>query len=148
MSGYFKLIIGPMYAGKSTELLRSINKYKILNKKIVVINHIINNRYGSTKLITHDKKEYDDCIILENLGDLEQNYKDIFESCDVIIIEELQFATYFHLCCLIFEEIFILTQVCFFIITRYESIIRLAAVWILIFFYLPQCDSPLELAFL
>ena len=91
MSGYFKLIIGPMYAGKSTELLRSINKYKILNKKIVVINHIINNRYGSTKLITHDKKEYDDCIILENLGDLEQNYKDIFESCDVIIIEELQF---------------------------------------------------------
>ena len=56
MSGYFKLIIGPMYAGKSTELLRSINKYKILNKKIVVINHIINNRYGSTKLITHDKK--------------------------------------------------------------------------------------------
>jgi thymidine kinase len=91
MSGYFKLIIGPMYAGKSTELLRVINKYKILNKNIIVINHIINNRYGSTKLITHDKKEYNDCLILENLSYLEKNYKDIFTSCDVIIIEELQF---------------------------------------------------------
>ena len=47
----------------------------------------------STKLITHDKKEYDDCIILENLDDLEKNYKEIFNSCDVIIIEELQFRS-------------------------------------------------------
>ena len=91
MSGYLKLIIGPMYAGKSTELIRVINKYKILKKNIIVINHVINNRYGSSKLITHDKKEYNDCIILENLSDLEKNYKDIFQKCDVIIIEELQF---------------------------------------------------------
>ena len=66
-TGYFKLIIGPMYAGKSTELLRSIQKYKILNKNVIVINHVINNRYGSNKLTTHDKKEYNDCIILEKL---------------------------------------------------------------------------------
>lgn len=90
-TGYFKLIIGPMYAGKSTELLRSIQKYKVLNKNVLVINHIINNRYGSNKLMTHDKKEYDDCIILESLSDLERLEPDLFKNSDVIVIEELQF---------------------------------------------------------
>ena len=28
--GYLQLIIGPMYAGKSTELIRIINRYKCL----------------------------------------------------------------------------------------------------------------------
>ena len=30
--GYLELIIGPMYAGKSTELIRIINRYKCLKK--------------------------------------------------------------------------------------------------------------------
>jgi thymidine kinase len=88
MNGYLELIIGPMYAGKSTELIRIINRYKCLNKKIIVINHSYNNRYGSSGLTTHNLEKIDKCIILENLSDLE---KDIFDYSEVIIIEELQF---------------------------------------------------------
>ena len=88
--GYLELIIGPMYAGKSTELLRIINRYKCLNKNITVINHVYNNRYGSVNLTTHNREKFDKCIILENLKDLESK-EDIFTSCEVIIIEELQF---------------------------------------------------------
>jgi len=33
--GSIELIIGPMYAGKSTELLKEIRKYKFLNNKII-----------------------------------------------------------------------------------------------------------------
>ena len=91
VSGFFKLIISPMYAGKSTELLRNINKYKILNKNIIVINHSYNNRYGSNNLTTHDQKSYSDCIVLSELSDLEKNYMELFNNCDVIVIEELQF---------------------------------------------------------
>jgi len=88
--GYLELIIGPMYAGKSTELFRIINRYKCLNKNIIIINHCFNNRYGSTGLTTHNKETIDKCIILEHLKDLDKNNID-FEKVDVIIIEELQF---------------------------------------------------------
>lgn len=86
--GYLELIIGPMYAGKSTELIRIINRFKCLKKNIIVINHSINNRYGSTDLTTHNKEKIDKCIILNQLKELSKN---ILETVDVIIIEELQF---------------------------------------------------------
>ena len=87
--GNLELIIGPMYAGKSTELLRKINMYEFLDKNIIVINHVINNRYGSSNLSTHNKEYYDKCIILEKLIELEK--KKIFNDVEIIIIEELQF---------------------------------------------------------
>jgi thymidine kinase len=87
-SGYLELIIGPMYAGKSTELIRIINRYKCLNKRIIVINHTLNNRYGSSCLTTHNKDKVDSCILLSKLSDLDH---DLLINNDVIIIEELQF---------------------------------------------------------
>jgi thymidine kinase len=87
-SGYLELIIGPMYAGKSTELIRIINRYKCLNKNIIIINHLLNNRYGSIGLTTHNREKMETCINLKELKELDIN---IFNSTDVIIIEELQF---------------------------------------------------------
>ena len=87
-NGSIKLIIGPMYAGKSTELLRIINRYKCLGKNIIVINHIFNNRYGSTGLTTHTRDSFDKCMVLEFLKDINM---DEFIKAEVIIIEELQF---------------------------------------------------------
>jgi len=34
--GYLELIIDPMYAGKSTELIKIINRYKCLHKNIII----------------------------------------------------------------------------------------------------------------
>ena len=85
---YLELIIGPMYAGKSTELIRIINRYKCLKKNIIIINHISNNRYGTIGLSTHNNERIDHCIIIEKLEDLDDI---IFEESEVIIIEELQF---------------------------------------------------------
>ena len=87
--GYLELIIGPMYAGKSTELIRNINKYKFLNKKMIAINHKINNRYGSEGISTHNNEIYDTCIILDELSKFESY--EIFQETEIIIIEELQF---------------------------------------------------------
>ncbi len=86
--GSLELIIGPMYAGKSTELIRIIRRFKILKKKVIVINHTINNRYGSSSLTTHNRESFDECIILDRLSDLSV---ELLESADVIVIEELQF---------------------------------------------------------
>lgn len=88
-----QLFIGPMYAGKSSELIRQIQRYEILNKNVLVINHTINNRYGSNTITTHTKMSYDDCIILGKLSEIFENndYKHRFNEAHVIVIEELQF---------------------------------------------------------
>jgi thymidine kinase len=87
-TGYLELIIGPMYAGKSTELIRIINRYKCLKKNIIIVNHILNNRYGSLGLTTHNKECVDNCIIVDKLKDISN---EIVDNTHVIIIEELQF---------------------------------------------------------
>ena len=89
-SGYLEIIMGPMFAGKSTELLRIIRLYKCLDKKVIIINHKINNRYGnSTSLITHDKNKVTNCIVLDVLENIETENKDEFKNSEVIVIEEL-----------------------------------------------------------
>ena len=93
LCGFFELIIGPMYAGKSTALLRHIDKFKYLGKVILVINHAFNNRYNSINVSTHNGYTYDDCIVINNLQDIFENeeYLEKFKRAEVIIIDELQF---------------------------------------------------------
>lgn len=91
--GRLELIIGPMYASKTTELIKISNRYKSINKNILAVNHSINNRYGSCNITSHDKKELDDCIIIDELiklKSIEENFER-YREADIIIIEELQF---------------------------------------------------------
>ena len=89
--GFLELIIGPMYAGKSTELLRHIDKFSYLKKKILVINHKFNNRYNSINVTTHNGRIYNECIIVNKLEEVLINYSEKFNDAEVIIIDELQF---------------------------------------------------------
>jgi thymidine kinase len=88
--GELNLVIGPMYSGKSTELLRIYNKYKI-KYNILVINHISDNRYGENNIYTHNKDSIN-CISFLNLFEFYNyyNHKEI-EKFDVILIDEGQF---------------------------------------------------------
>jgi len=90
-SGRLELIIGPMYASKSTEVIRRINRYRAKNLKVLVINHSFNNRYGSTNITTHDSTEIKCCLILDKLSDLFGVYVDRYKEADIIAIEEVQF---------------------------------------------------------
>jgi len=54
--GKIKLIIGPMFSGKSTELITSVNRYKHKNKKTMLVKFAQDNRYSEgDKVVTHDK---------------------------------------------------------------------------------------------
>ena len=81
------LIIGCMYSGKSTELLRVINHYRILDVPILAISHILDDRYGYQQIISHDNKSHP-CIQTEKLLDIISHSE---YSRSVIIIEEAQF---------------------------------------------------------
>jgi len=97
--GRIELIIGCMFSGKSTEIIRIINKYQVLNKNILIINSKLDNRYGNNNIITHNKQELD-CIVLDRLEVLLNStlelghsniYYDLYNSSEIIIIEEAQF---------------------------------------------------------
>lgn len=91
--GELHLIIGPMYAGKSTELIRRINRYKFLGYNVLCINHSINCRYGSCNITTHNKEEFTECYSIDELKKLyeDEKVKDLYQDADVVIIEEVQF---------------------------------------------------------
>jgi thymidine kinase len=54
MVGKLELIIGPMFSGKSTEIIRRIRLLKVIKKKIIVIKPEIDNRYNKTKITSHN----------------------------------------------------------------------------------------------
>lgn len=82
-----ELYIGPMFSGKSTSLLRKIRLAHIINKKILVINHSIDKRYGENKLISHNN-ESEECISVSDLSLLDE---DMIKKYDLVIIDEGQF---------------------------------------------------------
>jgi thymidine kinase len=86
-SGYLQLIIGPMFSGKSTELIRNVRLNKIINKKVLVIKPSIDNRYDSNRIVSHTK-DNEDCIVVDDLTQIDNN---IINDHDVIIIDEGQF---------------------------------------------------------
>lgn len=52
---YLELIIGPMYAGKTSKLIDIYKQCLFCNIPVVVINHSLDSRYDNTLLSTHDK---------------------------------------------------------------------------------------------
>ena len=52
--GMLELIIGPMFAGKSTELLRRVKRHAISGKTCLFVKYAADTRYDSTCSATHD----------------------------------------------------------------------------------------------
>jgi len=102
MNGRLELILGPMFSGKSTELIKNVRLNKILSKKVLVLKPIIDNRYDSNRIVSHNKDK-EDCIAVSDLIDIKD---DFIKSYDVIIIDEGQFFKSLKLRVLKWTEMF------------------------------------------
>jgi thymidine kinase len=108
-SSYLEIILGGMYAGKTSRLVEIYKQCKFCSIPVVVINHSIDTRYEDEKdeslLSTHDKVKIP-CIKTEKLFDiwsdhisLEEDIKTIprvkdkfkMATSEVILINEGQF---------------------------------------------------------
>tara|TARA_B100000787_G_C16193001_1_gene298730 strand:- start:2664 stop:3206 length:543 start_codon:yes stop_codon:yes gene_type:complete len=86
--GEIHIIMGCMFSGKSSELMRIITKFKLLKKNILAINHIFDTRYGSDKIISHDKRE-ESCLQIEKLTPILETTE--YKEAEILIIEEGHF---------------------------------------------------------
>ena len=90
MKGRIDIIMGCMFSGKSTEIIRIINRYKALEKKILIINHKSDNRYKENSIATHSNM-FINCISLSDLNEITNSKEYNYNECEVIVIEEAQF---------------------------------------------------------
>lgn len=89
-TGYLHIITGPMFSGKTTELIRIAKQYQSINKKILAINYSKDTRYDEeANIFSHDKQKFEATLALENLDHLIDN--PIITESDVILIDEIQF---------------------------------------------------------
>ena len=81
------IILGSMFSGKTTEIIKYHNNYSIIYKTIV-INHKSDNRYDKTNVISTHNKVTLEAIKLSKLFDLD---KDVYNESQFILIDESQF---------------------------------------------------------
>jgi len=84
--GYFRLIIGPMFSGKTTSLISRYRRYTLGGKKCIMIKYAGDDRYDENCIVTHDNIKVQG-VKTSLLGDIEHLIKDY----DVICIDEIQF---------------------------------------------------------
>jgi thymidine kinase len=99
---YLELIIGPMYSGKTSQIVEIYNQCKFCNISVAVINHSIDTRYDEKLLTTHDQIKIP-CIqttklnsiwnynVLDNHFNEKSDNHIKLRSADVILINEGQF---------------------------------------------------------
>ncbi len=90
MRGKLETIVGAMFAGKTSELLKRILWAKHQNKKIIVIKPIIDNRYHQEKIITHNDLSHE-CFAMKNWDHVKTNFKFQQDLVDVVFLDEIQF---------------------------------------------------------
>ncbi|MEJ5228623.1 MAG: thymidine kinase [Pseudothermotoga sp.] len=87
MAGKLTLIVGPMYSGKTTELLSYVEIYKLGRKRVIIFKPALDNRYGTSVVKTHTGLEVE-AIAVEKASDI-LHYIDY--PVEAIFFDEVQF---------------------------------------------------------
>lgn len=85
--GWIEVICGPMFAGKSEELIRRIRRLEFAKKKVIVFKPKIDNRYSEDEVVSHNKSKAK-CYNLTSSKDV---YKYIKDDVDAVCFDEVQF---------------------------------------------------------
>lgn len=82
------IIMGGMYSGKTTELIRRLRRYESIGKKILTLNSKIDIRCGAKEIQTHDKKTHG-AVKLDHLSI--EAIRPQLDEIDVVAIDEANF---------------------------------------------------------
>ncbi len=85
--GYIEVVIGPMYSGKSEELIRRLKRAKIAKQNVVVFKPIIDDRYSKEDVVSHSGYTIN-AIPIKDSSDI---YDYIDDKTQVVGIDEVQF---------------------------------------------------------
>lgn len=78
------LIMGPMFSGKTTELLRRVDRCAYTKKKVCLIKHSVDTRYSNENVVNHRGQSTTATVTTDKLKLIQGDY-------DVYAIDEGQF---------------------------------------------------------
>ena len=82
------IIMGNMFSGKTSELIRRLKRLKVIGKNIIVVNSAKDIRSPEEVLKTHDNVQFN-CHKVFDLFELMN--RDEFDMADIVAIDEAQF---------------------------------------------------------
>ncbi|GFR40671.1 hypothetical protein Agub_g1259, partial [Astrephomene gubernaculifera] len=89
--GKIHLIMGPMFAGKTTRLLQRVREEEAAGRRVVVVKSSIDTRYSVDHVVSHTGQRLP-CFSLARLGVLRERLGPAeYERVEVLAVDEAQF---------------------------------------------------------
>jgi thymidine kinase len=85
-TGSIEVICGPMFSGKTEELLRRLRRARFANQPIAIFKPVIDNRYSELNIVSHDANFYPS-LLISKASDMLKNKGD----ARVVAFDEAQF---------------------------------------------------------
>lgn len=85
--GWIEVITGPMFAGKTEELLRRVKRLEYAKKNIVVFKPLMDDRYADNEVVSHNKNRTKSV----NISSGKEIFDHIDKETEVVAIDEIQF---------------------------------------------------------
>lgn len=85
--GSIEVICGPMFAGKSEEIIRRVRRIEFAKKKVLCFKPAIDNRYSADEIVSHNQNKKKSFVISSSKEILNYVTPDLY----AIVIDEVQF---------------------------------------------------------
>ncbi len=92
--GHLEVITGPMFSGKSEELIRSLKRVQIAGNTFLLFKPALDNRYDVSHVVSHDMRKLEAHVTgtdEDSLIELEKIIDESPEFIDVIAFDEANF---------------------------------------------------------
>src|SRR6201992_3989057 len=90
--GRIEMITGPMFSGKSEELIRRLKRARIARQRVACFKPDIDLRYHRTSIASHSSQTHEASTIA-NVEDLRAQLYPQLEEVDVVGVDEVQFLS-------------------------------------------------------
>ncbi len=86
-SGWIEVICGPMFSGKSEELIKRIRRAQIAKRRVQIFKHGMDARYDATSIVSHSQQSLPGNAVskVEDILDL------VDDRTELVAIDEAQF---------------------------------------------------------
>lgn len=85
--GFIEVVCGPMFAGKTEELIRRIKRLEYAKVKFIVFSPKVDNRYEDSNITSHNKNTKK-AIVIDKSTEI---YNYLTNDVEVVIVDEAQF---------------------------------------------------------